>query len=156
MLSTRRRIQKNQLKSIRRKQKSSSRTRNNGGPHGSSNNNPYSSMSYQQAWNLESQKDIQASLNISQNNQCVKFLTQDVEEMDTRMSALELKLNVFLRPDYEKLSKQYAEITDKIEELSEFRQVLEEQISTLNEGFKINIIQKFSDRGVVDSIKNII
>ena len=72
------------------------------------------------------------------------------------MSALELKLNVFLRPDYEKLSKQYAEISDKIEELSEFRQVLEEQISTLNEGFKISIIQKFSDRGVVDSIKNII
>jgi hypothetical protein len=86
----------------------------------------------------------------------VEFLTQDVSNLDDRIMALEVKINSFLKADYEYFTKEYNDFTDKIDELTDFRTLLKEQIQLLNDHFKMGIIEQFSDLEVVDKFKNII
>jgi antirestriction protein ArdC len=85
----------------------------------------------------------------------VKFLTSDVEDIDERILALEVKINVFLKDDYKALTRQYEEVSDRISELKEFKNVLIIQIDTLNEQFKMDVIDKFSKLDVVTKCKEI-
>lgn len=56
--------------------------------------------------------------------------------------ALETKINSFLKADYERLTKEYNDYTDKIDELTDFKKLLIEQIEILDEQFKKGIIDK--------------
>ena len=114
------------------------------------------SMVYNIDLHLETQKDRKANQNISRNNKHVQFLTTDVEDLDDRILALDIKLNSFLKSDYENLKTLYCDLKDKVEELEQFKSLLLNQIDTLNEQFKMDIIGKFNDLEVVDSFKKII
>ena len=53
------------------------------------------------------------------------------------------------------INKQYTELMEWLSDLNEFRAIMISQIDTMNRQFKINIIDKFSDFGVVQKIKEI-
>ena len=113
-------------------------------------------MAYHVDIKLETMKDKKLNYWISQNQKQVQFLTNDVEDLENRILVLEVKINSFLKADYEKLSKHHEEIWDKLDELREFETMLTGQIELLNEQFKMNIIGKFNDKEVVDSLQKII
>lgn len=85
----------------------------------------------------------------------MKFLTSDVEDIDERILALEVKINVFLKDDYKRLTRQYEEMSDRINELKEFKAVLASQIDILNEQFKMDVIDRFSKLDVVEKGREI-
>ena len=53
------------------------------------------------------------------------------------------------------INKQYTELMEWLSDLNEFRAIMISQIDTMNRQFKINIIDKFTDFGVVQKIKEI-
>ena len=54
------------------------------------------------------------------------------------------------------LNKQFEEITERISELNEYKAKMMSQIDILNDQFKMNVIESFSNFDVVEKIKNII
>ena len=106
-------------------------------------------------YGLEREKDKQISLTINKNSNCIKLLTRDVEDIEQRIIATEVKLNVFILPDYEKLNKQYTELTDWISDLNEYKAKMKSQIDILNEQFKLNIIEKFKEFNAVEKLDRI-
>ena len=53
------------------------------------------------------------------------------------------------------LNKQYEELTERLSELNEYRINMVSQIDILNEQFKMDVIEKFSNYDVVEKIKKI-
>ena len=54
------------------------------------------------------------------------------------------------------LNKQFEEITERISELNEYKAKMMSQIDILNDQFKMNVIESFSNFDVVEKIKSII
>lgn len=54
------------------------------------------------------------------------------------------------------LNKQFEELTDRILELNEYRAKMMSQIDILNEQFKMDVIESFSNFEVVEKLKNTI
>ena len=52
-------------------------------------------------YGLAKKKDKQMSESICDTNRWVMLLTRDVGNLDQRIAATEIKINVFIRPDYE-------------------------------------------------------
>jgi len=133
--------------------KRSEKSRNDHGPY---QNMVKNSLNYELDIHLETQKDKKLNLLATQSRQQAQFLTQDVEDIDNRIMALEVKIETFIKEDYERESKKYEGFTDQLEELREFESGLATQVELINEQFEMDIIGKFSDKEVVDSFKGII
>jgi len=145
-------MQRNQIKTIRKKQRIQGRSRNSNSNGGLEKD----AKTYNFDIHKETLKDRQANMFISQNNKHVQFLTNDVEDLDDRILALDVKINSFLKDDYEIFTKEAQEISDKLEEQEQFKKILVDQLETLNEQFKMDIIGKFSDKESVEKLKKII
>lgn len=91
MLNTGRKLRRNHIKTIRRKQRQKTKSRNAGqfDNNAIQGNNFAGSMNHQIDYSLEYQKDKLASHNITQNNKYVNNLTQDVDDLEDRILALE-------------------------------------------------------------------
>lgn len=83
------------------RQKSKSRNATDGWA-GLVNSSPYTQDNLEIDIGVERAKDKQVSKSIAENTFCIKSLTHDVEDLDQRIIATEVKINVFIRPDYEK------------------------------------------------------
>jgi len=161
-MKTSRNKQKDQIKTIRRQQRKKRiqpKSRNINELHGQGEKHRSQVIDYKdeirKGKNLSWSLDELANVKIRSNNKSIKFLNVDVEDFDDRILALEVKINVFLKPDFLKLSKQYSELSDRITELKEFKDVLIEQVDSLNDQFKMDVIDKFSNDNVVDKAKSI-
>lgn len=88
MLSTNRKFQKNHLRTLKRRLKSKTRNENPNTPDAQS-----MVISHQQ----EVDKDRKVNMTISRNNEMVRSLTQDVENIDIRIQALCNKIHLFCK-----------------------------------------------------------
>ena len=68
---------------------------------GIDNNNVFSKQMPEIDYGLAKKKDKQIINSIWETNRSVMQLTQDIGDLDQRIAATEIKINVFIKPDYE-------------------------------------------------------
>lgn len=68
---------------------------------GIDNTDIFSSQTAEICYGKAKEKDKKIINNIWETNRSVMMLTQDIGDLDQRITATELKINVFIKPDYE-------------------------------------------------------